>query len=131
MNERQFQTRFNQWLIETQFEYTAVFELKITKTNSLPFSQVYEHQINALLAAKHQRFAYKISDISLGMKPFDSFMMFQVRAFVVILYYKGPKKLNTAYMIDVDDFIKDRIITKRKSLLEHRALAIATKTFIL
>jgi penicillin-binding protein-related factor A (putative recombinase) len=129
MRENKFQTIFNKWLIDTQFEHSFAAELKVTKKHYIAFSNIKPHQLNALWQVKHRRFAYKISDISLGQKPFDSFFLYRIPAYVVILYYKGAKRINTAYMIDIDDFISEMKSSKRKSLLEHRALAIAYKMF--
>ena len=130
MTESKFQTRFNQWLRETQSIDNAGFELKVTKKNSIPFSAVKPHQINALLEVKKRGLIYKISDISLGLKPIDCFILHGA-AYVVILYYKGSRKINTAYIIDIDRFLDEMKTSKRKSLLEHRAMAIAYKMFSL
>ena len=129
MTESQFQTKFNQWLMNIQFEHSFAAELKVTKKHYIAFSAVKQHQLNALWQVKHRRFAYKISDISLGLKPFDSFFFYKTPAYVVILYYKGPRKINTAYIIDIDRFLDEMKTSKRKSLLEHRAMAIAYKMF--
>jgi hypothetical protein len=101
---------------------SACFELKQTTTDSLAFSAVKEHQINALLAAKSKSgFLYKISDESRGVKPFDMFYMNQAYAYVVIKY---PKFF---CLIDVDDFVKENKESKRRSLTSKQAKEIAVK----
>lgn len=117
--EALFQTQFNSFL-RNEFKQTGVFELKHTRgKDSLPFSEVKEHQLNALRACKHGTFAFKISDIGMVFNPFDCFSMHHVPAFVVI---KFPAAF---YMIDVDAFIEERNSSVRKSLTEVRAKAIA------
>lgn len=99
-----------------------MFELKLTKSASLPFSALKEHQLEALYQAKHNRLAHKIADDSVGFKPFDCFHVREVPAFVVVSYYtRGEKKF---YMIDVDDWIKEREASDRKSLTRERAAQI-------
>ena len=50
--EANFQTTFNHWL-KNVYKRTGAFELKQTQTDSLPFSDVQEHQIQALQAVRH------------------------------------------------------------------------------
>ena len=116
--EAKFQSKFNEWL-RTQFKRTGAFELKET-LGPLPFSRVEEHQVNALKAVKEGTFVYKISDMSLGAKPFDCFSFSRSKAYVVVLY----RTSRTFYGIDIDDFLLERQRGPRKSLLESRAKEI-------
>lgn len=84
-------------------------------------SRVKEHQINALLAAKHGTLTYKISDSSFGYKPFDCISLRACPAFVVILYPSGK-----FYLIDIDVFQKENAEADRRSLLESRALELSS-----
>lgn len=119
MVERKFQTLFLNWLRHQSKLGTAVFELKLTKEGSLPFTALREHQFQALQSSKHRRLAYKIADDSVGFKPFDCFQMRGVPAYVVISFYtRGTKKF---YMIDVDAWEEEWKASKRKSLTEKRA----------
>jgi len=122
MRESIFQTIFNKWL-KYNWSKTGAFELKISKNQSLPFNSVKEHQIQALLNVKHRNIAYKIADDSIGYKPFDSFFLKKEDAWVVIFFYNklGKKKF---YMIDVDVWVKEQSISKRKSITEERAAEI-------
>lgn len=103
---------------------SSAFELKQTLTNSIPFSAVQEHQIDALLASKsHTGFLYKIADDSRGTKPFDMVYFRNSNAYIVI---KFPDCFT---IIDVGDFLKERdYLSKRKSLTSDRAKAISFKT---
>ena len=116
MKEKDFQTLFTKWL-KDRWQGTGAFELKICKKKSLPFSTVQEHQINALKQVKDSIFAYKISDFSPGLKPFDCFSFAMEGAFLVVMFYV-PRQPKGFYLIDIDDFIKLKETTKRKSFTE-------------
>lgn len=118
--EKDFQTLFNRWARHC-FKKTAVFELKITKGNSVPFSDLKEHQENALYCAKNGNIIYKIPDDSIAQKPFDAFSMNKVPAFVVLMFHA---KQSEFIMVDIDVWIKEKETSERKSLTEERAKEI-------
>ncbi len=116
--EAKFNTEFLAWVKKYRPE-TAAYELKHTRGKSyLNYKEVREHQINALLACKQGTFVYKISDAGLAFKPFDCFSLSGVPAFMVIKY---P---NSIVGIDIDEFIRFRDGSKRKSLTEDEAWVI-------
>lgn len=122
--EAEFQTLFRHWLRANPM-MTAAFELKQTRTDSLPFSDVQEHQIFALESVAEKKgkgLLYKIPDDSRGIKPFDMVYLRAARAFVVIRY---PKCF---CIIDVDAFTKEKRESDRKSLTSERARSIAQYT---
>jgi len=99
------------------------------------FTQVAEHQIEALTQAKQGNLYHKITDspVSWGMntkmrftakKPFDCMNIYKAEAYIVIVYYK-PRKKKEFIFIDVDDFIKEQENSDRKSLTEERAKLIS------
>lgn len=99
---------------------SAAFELKQTTEDSIPFSDVQPHQIDALLTAKRGGgLLYKAPDDSRGMKPFDLFFLTAAEAYVVIRF---P---NCFTVIDVEVFIEEKAKSQRKSLTWYRAQAIA------
>ena len=112
MLEKTYQTTFLKWLKHTQ-NSTAVYELKVARNGSLPFTAVKEHQRNALLVAKTGKLAYKIPDDSRGYKPWDCFILVRVPANVVIFFDKN------FYIIDIEDFLKIEKESVRKSLTEE------------
>lgn len=116
--EAKLQTKFNKWLRE-EWKQTGVFELKQTRTKSIAFSAVKWHQERALWISKHGTFAFKISDLDMGFKPYDCFCVANVPAFVVIFFG------NNKYLIDIDTWLREQKISKRKSLTEDRAKEIA------
>lgn len=126
MLERDFQTRFSRWL-KYKHSRNAVFELKLTNEPSLPFSDVKDHQVANLKAAKDGHIIYKIPDDTFAQKPFDCFALYGVEACVVVMFNvkRGTRHF---YMIDVDDWILERDVrSPRKSLTEERAAAIGRK----
>jgi len=125
--EKDFQTRFTRWAKHNTKTSTA-FELKLEKGTSMPFSAVMDHQITALRVAKHGVMSYKIPDVGYDQKPFDCFVLVNIPSYVVIMFYKQNQK--EFFMIDVDDFIKEKETSKRKSLTEDRAREIG-QTYVL
>ena len=135
MKEQILQTILGNYLRENPQNENAVYELKMSKNTSMPFSQVKEHQIKALLQAKNGNLFHKIADAPIFMgsrtrfnmkKPFDCLNMYQTKAFVVIVYYQ-PRKKKEFIFIDIDDFVEEIKISERKSLTEERAKVISSR----
>ena len=118
--EAAFQTQFNLWLRDN-YKGSGVFELKQTSKDYLSFDAVKEHQIAGLLAAKHGTLVHKISDETRGYKPFDSFILRNTPAYIVIKYPQG------FVILDVDSFMNESSSSIRKSLTYSRALEIAER----
>lgn len=119
MKEKNFQVKFGHWVKEN-FHETAAFELKSVKSSSCPFNAVQDHQIEALLHAKHKLLYHKIPDVGF-QNPFDCFILVKCSSFIVIRYGSG-----NWYMIDIDAFINERDSSLRKSLTEERAQKLST-----
>lgn len=100
--------------------YSAAFELKQTQTDSLPFSDVQEHQLLALKAAEGEGILYKAPDDSRGVKPFDFFYLRFATSYIVIRY---P---HCFVLILVRVFIHESVLSARKSLTVKRARDLAT-----
>lgn len=120
--EANFQTTFNHWVKEV-YKKTAVFELKQTTGNSIPFSAVQYHQSRALIAAKEGVLSYKIPDCGY-QNPFDSFCLAGVPAFVVV---KFP---GFFCLIDIGVWLREDFQSKRRSLTAHRAKELSTVTVL-
>ncbi len=118
--ESKFTTLFRHWLMANPM-WSAAFELKQTTTDSIPFSDVKEHQIDALLAVSEgvKGLLYKAPDDSRGIKPCDLLYLRNADAYVVIKYPNG------FVLIDVDNFVKESKKSKRRSLTWDRAKQIA------
>lgn len=123
MKEKDFQTRFGKWL-RYVYKKTGAYELKLTKTDSIAFNRLEEHQKQALLSAKHSCQYFKIPDMQFGCLPYDCYMLCNQPAYVVIMYYvRGQKKF---YMLDIDVWVTEEETSKRKSLTLSRCQEIAS-----
>jgi penicillin-binding protein-related factor A (putative recombinase) len=116
--EAKCQTKFNHW-VKNVFKKTAAFELKQTQTDSIPFSDVKPHQVDALMAVREGVFVWKIPDSGF-QNPYDSFCMVNEQAYVVIFFKKSFE------MIPITGFVLERERSKRKSLTYERAKEIST-----
>lgn len=116
--EAQFGKLFRHWLMQNK-RPAAAFELKFADGHRLPFTDLQEHQANALLAAKKYHLLYKIPDDSRSVKPFDMVYLHKSEAYVVIRY---PKLF---VIIDIDIFLGEQKKSKDKSLTAARAIEIA------
>lgn len=124
-HEAKFGMLFRHWIFANPM-FPAAFELKQTNGDSIPFSAVPEHQLDALIAAENNKgILYKAPDDSRGVKPFDYFYLNNADGFVVIRY---PTHF---VMIRVLDFKTERDKSQkegeRKSLTFQRAKEIAYK----
>lgn len=125
--EAKFTVLFRHWLLAHPLRKSCALELKQTQTDSIPFSAVEEHQIDALIAVKYgdKGLLYKAPDDSRAIKPFDLFYLHWTDAYIVIKYPQG------FVIISIESFIGERDSSKRKSLTWERAQVIAFKTVIL
>ena len=131
MKESDFQTAFRD-----KNTIHGVFELKLCKGKSLPFSALADHQETALLAASSpEGLFHKITDqpIFAGSKvrftkpkPFDCFMLKNTNAYVVVMWWV-PRKKKKAYYIRIQDWILASGKAGRKSITEDIARIYAVK----
>ena len=125
MKESNFQTEFGK-----RNSHEGVFELKLCKGTSLPFSSVAEHQEEALVAASSERgLFHKISDSPFfpnkkmrftKPKPFDCFCVKDYPAYVVIMWWV-PRKEKNVYYISIDTWLGLKENAGRKSITEEMA----------
>lgn len=117
--EAKFTLLFRHWIRANPRIRSSVFELKQTRTDSIAFAALEEHQEAALIAASTDSLLYKAPDDSRQSKPFDMFYMRYAEAFVVI---KFP---DFFCLIRVKEFVDERQLSQRKSLTALRAREIA------
>lgn len=118
--EQQFTLQFRHWIKANPQPLCCAFELKQTTADSIPFSAVQEHQLDALIASASEKgLLWKLPDDSRGIKPFDMFYLTRADGYVVIKY---P---DFFCLIGVYEFIKEKALSKRKSLTADRAREIA------
>lgn len=104
------------------FGSSALWELKITKTGSLPFSSLKEHQNSTLL---RKNAIYKFPDTGVNQPGCDGFWITNAQtAWVIVLFYV-PRKSKVFYYIEIEDWKNEQRSSRRKSLTEERAKEIA------
>jgi hypothetical protein len=132
MKESNFQSIWGKYLRKNGWATTLCYELKITKSNCLPFSAVKGHQIEGLRSAV-SGLHHKISDSPIfpemktrftKPKPFDGMYIRDAQTLIGILYYI-PHKRKIAHFLLLDSFINESEVSKRKSLTFERAKDIA------
>ena len=135
MKEANFQTEF-----KAKNEIHGCFELKLCKGTSLPFSSVKEHQRQALLDISSDTGLYhKIADAPFFKdekarmrftkpKPFDSFLLKDIPAYVVVMFYVKRHKKKVIY-IDIERFVRMEEETTRKSFTEQMAIDYSVFSF--
>lgn len=101
--------------------YYCNWEIKQTTTDSFAYSDVPDHQVNALLAAQDEGYTWKHSDLDPRVKPFDGSTIPPLPGVIVIKY---PKAF---IIITINNFLYKRDQSKRKSLTYEEAKAIADK----
>ncbi len=125
--EADFGTYFRHWLKANPM-ISGAFELKQTTGKSIPFSDVQDHQIEALEAANSKHgILYKAPDDSRGVKPFDYFYLRNAPAWVVL---KFP---DAFHIISIGTFMqeKEAELKKpkgRKSITSVRSKEISVVT---
>ena|SRR3990167_6622645 len=112
---------FRLWALE-HFSYTAIFEIKYARKDSLPFSDVKEGQVAKMLKIRHDKFLWKNPDTGMETPP-DFFLLVQEPTFVVIKYPKGVA------IIPIDVWCLESSRSKRRSLTYARAMEISTIDF--
>jgi hypothetical protein len=121
-NESSVTRDFKHWLEKNKPNNTVCYEFKIIKLDkkkSFAFSQVAEHQVEYLMTSL-EGFWYKISDGAAingfsSPKPFDSIWIKASNSYIVPIFYE-PRKVKTAFLIPIWEFIKLRAEWKRKSI---------------
>lgn len=132
MTEKNMQTLFGKYLQAYPPDRSEVYELKIAKGKSLPFSALAPHQREYLVASEREGFYHKITDQPIfsgqqtryhSPKPFDCFYLCHTPAYVVIWFYK-PRQAKIFIKIPIFAFLTIEGQADRKSITEEMALAI-------
>jgi len=91
-----------------------------TKRNSLPFSEISEHQERFMKMATTGLVIYKNPDVGLARKPLDFIITSGAIAGVAILFYK-PRRKKEFIVLMYDEILQAREECGRKSLTENLA----------
>jgi hypothetical protein len=119
-SESGFTTKFEKWARRT-VPAPAVFEVKYSKTDTMPYSAIRTHQKAWLLASMGERgVTWKIPDAGIAHKPFDVLMVGFMDAYVVIKFKSGY------VVVGADTFFEHEEKSKRASITYPEAKKIAT-----
>jgi len=124
--EKDFSKAFGAWAT-AHGTSTAIFELKVSPGDSLPFDALRPHQKENLLRAKRGKFYHKISDAGnvYGgqpiLLPFDSFLVVECKAFVCWMPRIKERGQKSFALIDIEAWDKEEKESDRKSLTWERA----------
>lgn len=128
--ESEFSTKFLKWVYHRwPDDMPAYWEMKVSRTTSLPFNAVSDKQ-NANLQVR--KFSHKFSDFDRMGTPFDA-VTFCGKGYVVIQYYRPRNK--EFFIIPIDTFLSERELSltmtnPRKSLTEDRARELSGSYFL-
>jgi len=100
--EKHFQTKFGNYILENKI--FCVYELKISKGNTVQFSKFQDQQLPSLWKAYRQGINIKLTDASVGLKPFDG-MCYNGDAYVGIMF-NIPENQNEFYLIHIREVMK-------------------------
>jgi penicillin-binding protein-related factor A (putative recombinase) len=128
--EAHLTTKIKKWLqtSQTGITGTCAFEMKVTTGRSIPFSAVQPHQIDALRFSSDGRFLWKISDDSIGFKPFDMFMLENAKSYVVVGFITLGKK-SSVWFVPVSDWVYLEHCSERKSVTEEMLSGLSPLPF--
>ena len=107
--EADFGLQFRAYIKANWKDGTATFELKQSKTDSIPFNCLEEHQINYNLAER------KLVRVQGSIGEPDMIFLNRVPSYVVIRFKSG------FCIIPINSFLKEKKISDRKSLTYLRA----------
>lgn len=130
-NEKQFTSDFNKFIKKQYKEKSMVgsacFEIKVKPFGKrLNFRNDFQDQQLPMLEKAQKDFVYhKISDMSVGMKPFDSFILNKEPAYVVVLWYR-PRRPKSFVMINIKNLLLWKKVNNAKSITEEEAMSIGT-----
>lgn len=121
MLEKDFQTQFSEY--NSKKKLAGAFELKDSLGKmSISYNSFEEQQIPSLQAIQNDGFRWKLSDADRRLKPCDYISTEPMRGFIAL---KFPK--NICYIIDLDEFIRFRDQSSRKSITKEEAERICER----
>ena len=134
MREADMQMFFGKYLRENPPEETEKYELKFTKTKSIRWDSVKEHQVEALLEPLQY---HKLSDPPIfgGMKtkynlprPYDCYFMVNVPGFVVVWFYI-PRSKKVFHLLTIQEYVHLMSEAPRKSFREEDIAQYSSKIY--
>ncbi len=124
MIERDLYSKFSHYIRDVYKGGTASFELKIIKKGNFNFKDLQPHQERALLMTGQAGVYHKISDQSMGQKPFDSFLLKGI-GYLVLYFTEHPQFI----LIPILNFVQYKEDNPDlKSLTFEQASSLCTHT---
>lgn len=103
--EKNFQSIFTKWM--KVYGFTCAYELKVSKGGTISFSKFKDQQLPALMKVRHGIKHHKLTDASLGVKPFDGFCLRKEKAYVGVMLNINTKFGQCKfYLLDIDRVMK-------------------------
>ena len=99
MNEAQYQGLVTKWMKKNAWG-SFPYELKVTKNDKLYFTKFEPQQLPALQKANKGVMHYKLTDASLGIKPYDAQVYKKSLAYIGILFNKDTSD-RESWFIDI------------------------------
>ena len=121
--EAQFQSKVTAWLKINAWG-SFPYELKISQGGTINFKAFQPQQIPALYRARTGIQHHKMTDASIGTKPYDAFVFKKSLAYVGLLF-NAKTNHKVCYFIDIIDIVK-LINNGDKSISEEVAIKVAT-----
>jgi len=122
--EAKFHTKLVKWLRNNPDKMPASYliETKVSRGKSFPYRELSKKEERLLLRAKHGKLITTHSDYGQMGTDCDGACV-SGGGFIFLQYVRRGNKL--FYIIDIDMFLRTKNSSKRKSLEEWRAAAIA------
>jgi penicillin-binding protein-related factor A (putative recombinase) len=127
VKESNIQTLLGRYIKDNQPNQSLAIELKFTKTKSIRWDSVADHQVKALLhVSGNDGMYYKEPDMtSMGgfshPKPFDCWYLRNIKAYVGCCFYI-PRKPKKIYLIPIDVYLELQDHAPRMSFREDDLL---------
>lgn len=114
--ERQLISNFNKHLknYPKDLPHTCAIEFKYIKGKTLNIkNHVQSHQIPSLIKTQYSQLFYKISDQSIGLKPFDSFFLRQVPAYLAVCFQPPPRQPKIIRFMEINVLVSLQMSTNK------------------
>ena len=98
--EKDLQGKIGRWLNDGNM-FTHACEVKLVTGGTLAFSKFEDQQLPCLVDVAGKGKYYKLTDASIGKKPFDYFCMEGESAYVACQFWKNIQQ-EIAYYMDID-----------------------------
>ena len=103
--ESDFQSLFSPWMTDPANAFTCAYELKISNGNTVSWGKFRDQQIPSLCETYYGVKHHKLTDASVGLKPYDGYCMKGEDAYVGIMF-NIPVNQKIFYLIHIKEVMK-------------------------